>query len=417
MSPGPAGVTMDDVTTATTQPLVRLRSGRFVAGVAGGVAAHLGVPVLWVRAAFVVLAGVGGAGVLAYGLLWIFVPAGDRRRRPARPAGRAPAGDRARGAGHRRRHRGQRGGRLVRRAGSSGRSAWPRSAPPSCGGRPTRPSAAVDRGRPHRAVRLVGAVAGDGGRGVRRGRDRRVPVRQPAARADPVRPARRGGHARRRRGDHGAVVAQAGARPRRGAPRAHRRGRARGDRRAPARLRAADARADPTPVRPAPRGAAAGPRAGARAAALALRARRVRQAGPWRAAGWPRRSRRPRPRSRTPTRSTCDPSSSATAPSTTTCAPSSSPPARPWSTRPSTPRWTRSACTSRPRRTPCTCSSATGASASTPTRCPTTGTASPTPCTPASPATAVTSGCAARPARAPRCTCACRVSTPQEASP
>ena len=53
---------------------MRLRSGRFVAGVAGGVAAHLGVPVLWVRAAFVVLAGVGGAGVLAYGLLWIFVP-------------------------------------------------------------------------------------------------------------------------------------------------------------------------------------------------------------------------------------------------------------------------------------------------------------------------------------------------------
>lgn len=57
----------------TTPPLVRLRTGRFVAGVAGGVAQHLGVPVLWVRAAFVVLAGVSGAGVLAYGLLWIFV--------------------------------------------------------------------------------------------------------------------------------------------------------------------------------------------------------------------------------------------------------------------------------------------------------------------------------------------------------
>jgi signal transduction histidine kinase len=66
---------MDDVTvpTRTTPPLVRLRSGRFVAGVAGGVAQHLGVPVLWVRAAFVVLAGLSGAGVLAYGLLWIFV--------------------------------------------------------------------------------------------------------------------------------------------------------------------------------------------------------------------------------------------------------------------------------------------------------------------------------------------------------
>ena len=44
-----------------------------MAGVAGGIAQHLGVPVLWVRAAFVVLAGVSGAGVLAYGLLWIFV--------------------------------------------------------------------------------------------------------------------------------------------------------------------------------------------------------------------------------------------------------------------------------------------------------------------------------------------------------
>ena len=76
MSPGPQGVTMDGVTTPPTRPtppLVRLRSGRFVAGVAGGVAQHLGVPVLWVRAAFVVLAGVSGAGVLAYGLLWIFV--------------------------------------------------------------------------------------------------------------------------------------------------------------------------------------------------------------------------------------------------------------------------------------------------------------------------------------------------------
>src|SRR5919108_5048026 len=56
-----------------TPPLVRRRSGRFVAGVAGGVADHLGVNVLWVRAAFVVLAVVNGAGAIAYGLLWIFV--------------------------------------------------------------------------------------------------------------------------------------------------------------------------------------------------------------------------------------------------------------------------------------------------------------------------------------------------------
>jgi signal transduction histidine kinase len=55
------------------RPLVRRRSGRFVAGVAGGVADHLGVNVLWVRLAFVVFTGVNGAGAFAYGLLWIFV--------------------------------------------------------------------------------------------------------------------------------------------------------------------------------------------------------------------------------------------------------------------------------------------------------------------------------------------------------
>jgi signal transduction histidine kinase len=50
--------------------------------VASGIADHLGVPVLWVRVVFVVLAGLGGAGLLGYGLLWAFVPegadAGDR---------------------------------------------------------------------------------------------------------------------------------------------------------------------------------------------------------------------------------------------------------------------------------------------------------------------------------------------------
>jgi signal transduction histidine kinase len=59
-----------------TQPvrtLTRRRAGRVVGGVAGGVADHLGVTVLWVRAAFVALAAVGGAGVAAYGLLWVFV--------------------------------------------------------------------------------------------------------------------------------------------------------------------------------------------------------------------------------------------------------------------------------------------------------------------------------------------------------
>lgn len=58
--------------------LVRRREGRIIAGVAGGVADHLGVKVLWVRAAFVVLAMISTPGLLAYALLWIFVRQEDR---------------------------------------------------------------------------------------------------------------------------------------------------------------------------------------------------------------------------------------------------------------------------------------------------------------------------------------------------
>ncbi|WP_370589083.1 PspC domain-containing protein [Pseudonocardia sp. C8] len=53
--------------------LTRRRTGRMLGGVAGGVADHLEVDVRWVRAAFVVLTFLGWAGVLAYGLLWVFL--------------------------------------------------------------------------------------------------------------------------------------------------------------------------------------------------------------------------------------------------------------------------------------------------------------------------------------------------------
>lgn len=83
---GPAAPTGPARTTAPTgpaagprsasayRPLVRRRSARAVAGVAGGVADHLGVPVFWVRAVSTALAALGGVGLLAYGLLWVFVP-------------------------------------------------------------------------------------------------------------------------------------------------------------------------------------------------------------------------------------------------------------------------------------------------------------------------------------------------------
>ncbi len=45
-------------------------------GVAGGVADHLGVDVFKVRMVFVLLSALMGAGIVAYGMLWIFTPAG-----------------------------------------------------------------------------------------------------------------------------------------------------------------------------------------------------------------------------------------------------------------------------------------------------------------------------------------------------
>jgi signal transduction histidine kinase/phage shock protein PspC (stress-responsive transcriptional regulator) len=46
-----------------------------VGGVASGVARHLGLPVLWVRAAFVLLTFLGGSGIVLYAALWLMLPA------------------------------------------------------------------------------------------------------------------------------------------------------------------------------------------------------------------------------------------------------------------------------------------------------------------------------------------------------
>lgn len=57
-----------------TRRAYRPAEHRLVGGVATGVADHLGVPVLWVRAAFVVGTWFNGAGVVAYLALWRFLP-------------------------------------------------------------------------------------------------------------------------------------------------------------------------------------------------------------------------------------------------------------------------------------------------------------------------------------------------------
>ena len=45
-----------------------------IGGVAAGLARHLGVPVLWVRAGFLVTAALGGSGILFYAGLWLVLP-------------------------------------------------------------------------------------------------------------------------------------------------------------------------------------------------------------------------------------------------------------------------------------------------------------------------------------------------------
>jgi len=58
-------------------PLVRPETGRVVAGVAAGVAVHLGLPVRAVRIVFVLTALGGGAGLLLYIWLWALMPSGE----------------------------------------------------------------------------------------------------------------------------------------------------------------------------------------------------------------------------------------------------------------------------------------------------------------------------------------------------
>ncbi|WP_353650619.1 PspC domain-containing protein [Nakamurella sp. A5-74] len=71
--PRPAGRRDTSHTPDGIERLFRSRSG-VLGGVAGGLSTHLRIPALWVRIAFAVLGLLGGAGVVFYALLWIFVP-------------------------------------------------------------------------------------------------------------------------------------------------------------------------------------------------------------------------------------------------------------------------------------------------------------------------------------------------------
>jgi phage shock protein C len=76
-----------------TKRLYRSRQERMVAGVAGGIAAYLGVDPLFVRLALVVLALLNGFGLLLYLALWLLVPNEDSLAGDAREQVRENAGE------------------------------------------------------------------------------------------------------------------------------------------------------------------------------------------------------------------------------------------------------------------------------------------------------------------------------------
>ncbi|MFI8369261.1 PspC domain-containing protein [Streptomyces sp. NPDC085466] len=65
-----------DLDEPPVRRLYRSADGRWLGGVARGLAGHLGLPVAWVRAVFAVLVLTEGLGLLLYAVFWIVVPLG-----------------------------------------------------------------------------------------------------------------------------------------------------------------------------------------------------------------------------------------------------------------------------------------------------------------------------------------------------
>ena len=59
---------------AATRKLYRSKTNRQVAGVCGGLAEHFNVDATLIRVLFVVLAVLGGSGLLLYVAMWIIIP-------------------------------------------------------------------------------------------------------------------------------------------------------------------------------------------------------------------------------------------------------------------------------------------------------------------------------------------------------
>lgn len=95
--PGTEAAGRPDAAPVPSPPLERAAEGRLLAGVCRGLAGHLGVDVVLVRAAFVLLTVASGLGVAAYAAFWILVPVAEKAPRDGATAavtGAAPGGRR-----------------------------------------------------------------------------------------------------------------------------------------------------------------------------------------------------------------------------------------------------------------------------------------------------------------------------------
>ncbi len=80
----------DEETSRTEQPrrLYRSTNDRVIAGICGGLGEYFAVDPVWFRIGFVVLTVGGGAGILAYLIMWLFVQPQPDGHVPTAPAER-----------------------------------------------------------------------------------------------------------------------------------------------------------------------------------------------------------------------------------------------------------------------------------------------------------------------------------------
>src|ERR1700712_4198624 len=69
-----AGPRVDGEQMRDVNRLRRSRSDRYIAGVAGGLGRHFDIDPTVIRVVLAVLTFFGGAGILVYGVIWLFVP-------------------------------------------------------------------------------------------------------------------------------------------------------------------------------------------------------------------------------------------------------------------------------------------------------------------------------------------------------